>query len=113
MSDSERPGHQLLCELHDFERRYNIAKGQLSADEVCALWSVLWRFSENVMVDHRLRSTAYGDRLNARRRNDHAMVSFVTGTLLPDVQGRGPAPCRCDRPCPRQPANRGRDVAAA
>jgi hypothetical protein len=34
MSDSERPGHQLLCEFHDFERRYDMAKGQLSADGV-------------------------------------------------------------------------------
>ena len=50
MSDSERPGHQLLCEFHDFERRYGMAKGQLSAEEVFALWSALWRFSENVML---------------------------------------------------------------
>ena len=41
MSDSERPGHQLLGDLHDFERRYDMAKGQLSADEVFALWSAL------------------------------------------------------------------------
>jgi hypothetical protein len=30
-----------------------MAKGQLSAEEVFALWSALWRFSENVIVDHR------------------------------------------------------------
>ena len=53
MSESERSGHQLLGEFHDFERRYDMAKGQLSAEEVFALWSALWRFSENVIVDHR------------------------------------------------------------
>ena len=53
MSDSERPGHQLLSELHDFKARYDMAKDQLSADEVFVLWSALWRFSENVIVDHR------------------------------------------------------------
>jgi hypothetical protein len=43
---------QLWRELHDFEGRYNIAKGQLSADELFALQSALWRFSKKVMVDH-------------------------------------------------------------
>ena len=53
MSDNERPGHELLSEFHDFKARYDLAKGQLSADEVFVLWSALWRFSENVIVDHR------------------------------------------------------------
>jgi hypothetical protein len=28
-------------------------KGELSADHVFARWSALWRFAENVIVDHR------------------------------------------------------------
>ena len=66
MSDSERPGQQLLCELHDFERRYGMAKGQLSPKEVFALWSALWRFSENVIVDHRQLKT--DERKRRRKR---------------------------------------------
>ena len=53
MSDGEQPGHQLRRELHDFEARYDLSKGALSADDVFAIWSALWRFSEKVIADHR------------------------------------------------------------
>jgi hypothetical protein len=43
-----------------------MAKDQLSADEVFALWSALWRFSENVIVDHRQRKAA--ERKRRRQR---------------------------------------------
>ena len=53
MSEREHAGSQLWRELHDFEQRYEVAKDQLSAADVFALWSALWRFSEKVIVDHR------------------------------------------------------------
>jgi hypothetical protein len=53
MSDRESHGRQIRRELHDLEAHYDLAKGALSADDVFALWSALWRFSEQVIVDHR------------------------------------------------------------
>jgi hypothetical protein len=53
MSEHEHCGSQLWHELQDFEQRYEVAKDQLSAADVFALWSALWRFSERVIVDHR------------------------------------------------------------
>jgi hypothetical protein len=53
MNDSERFDSQLRRELHDFEGRYDIAKGELSSDEVFALWTALWRLSEKIIADHR------------------------------------------------------------
>ena len=66
MSNREKPDHKLLCELHDFKGRYDMARGQLSADELLALWSELWRFSENVIVDH--RQLKADERRRRRRR---------------------------------------------
>ena len=53
MSDSDRFDSQLRRELHDFEGRYDIATGDISASEVLALWTMLWRLSEKVIADHR------------------------------------------------------------
>jgi hypothetical protein len=53
MSERERSGSQLWREFHDFERHYEVTKDELSAADVFALWSALWRFSEKVIVDHR------------------------------------------------------------
>ena len=53
MSEQEHSGSQLWREFQDFEQRYEVAKDGLSAADVFALWSALWRFSEKVIVDHR------------------------------------------------------------
>ena len=53
MSEHEHSGSQLRRELYDFEQRYEVAKEELSAADVFALWSALWRFSEKLIVDHR------------------------------------------------------------
>ena len=53
MSDGSRPGSQLWRELHDVQERYELAKGELSADDMLALWSALWRFAKQVNADHR------------------------------------------------------------
>lgn len=66
MSDGERPGHQLCQDLHDVEARYDAAKGALSARDVFALWTVLWRFSEKVIADHRRLKAAERKRRQVR-----------------------------------------------
>lgn len=53
MSDTERPSHKLLRDLHDLEGRYGRVKNQPSANELFALWSALWQFSERAIADHR------------------------------------------------------------
>ena len=53
MSDGSRPGAQLWRELHDFEGRYELAKEELSANDMLALWSSLWRFAKRVSADQR------------------------------------------------------------
>ena len=53
MSDGTRPGTQLWHELHDFEGRYELAKDELSANDMLALWSALWRFAKRVSADQR------------------------------------------------------------
>jgi hypothetical protein len=58
MSDTERPGRQLLRELQDVEERYDLTKEALSADDMFALWSTLWRFSEKVIAGHRRLKSA-------------------------------------------------------
>lgn len=58
MSDVERLGRRLSRELQDVEERYDQAKDALSADDMFALWSALWRFSEKVIADHRRLKSA-------------------------------------------------------
>ena len=67
MSDSEHPGRRLLRDLHDFEERYDSVKDELSADDTFALWSALWRLSENIIVDHRQLKAAERKRQRLRR----------------------------------------------
>jgi hypothetical protein len=66
MSDGSRPGSQLWREFHDFERRYELAKDQLSADDMLALWSALWRFAKHVSVDQRRLKVVERKRQRAR-----------------------------------------------
>jgi hypothetical protein len=53
MNDGDHSDYQLRRELHNLEARYDMAKGELSADDAFELWSALWRFSEKVIADHR------------------------------------------------------------
>jgi hypothetical protein len=65
MSEHEHSGSQLWRQLHDFEQRYEVAKEELSAADVFALWAALWRFSERVIVDHRRLKAAERKRRRA------------------------------------------------
>jgi hypothetical protein len=53
MSEREHSGSQLWRELHDVHGHYELAKDELSADDMLALWSALWRFAKQVSADHR------------------------------------------------------------
>jgi hypothetical protein len=66
MSDGSRPGSQLWRELHDFQGRYELAKEELSADDMLALWSALWRFAKQVSADHRRLKVVERKRQRAR-----------------------------------------------
>jgi hypothetical protein len=76
MSDGARPASQLWRELHDFEGRYEIAKDRLSADDMLALWSALWRFAKKVSADQRRLKVVERKRQRARSR---AGASSVKG----------------------------------
>ena len=67
MIDRSWPGGQLWRELHDFQGRYELEKDQLSADDMLALWSALWRFAKQVNVDHRQLKVAERRRQRARQ----------------------------------------------
>ena len=67
MSDGSRPGGQLWHELHAFQEHYDLAKDQLSAEDMLALWSALWRFAKQVNVDHRRLKLTERKRQRARR----------------------------------------------
>ncbi len=66
MNDGDHTRGRLWQELFDLERRYDAAKAALSADEVFALWSALWRFSEKALADHRRLKTV--ERKRRQRR---------------------------------------------
>jgi hypothetical protein len=66
MSERERFGSQLWRELHEFEGHYEIAKDQLSADDMLAIWSALWRFAKKVSADQRRLKVVERKRQRAR-----------------------------------------------
>ena len=66
MSNGSRPGSQLWRELHDFEARYELVKDELSADDMLALWSALWRFAKQVNTDQRRLKLVERKRQRAR-----------------------------------------------
>jgi hypothetical protein len=67
MSEHEHAGSQLWRELHDLQGRYELAQGELSAEDMLALWSALWRFAKQVNTDHRQLKMVERKRQRARR----------------------------------------------
>jgi hypothetical protein len=66
MSDRSGRGNQLWRELHDFEARYEMARDELSADDILAIWSALWRFVKQVNADHRRQKVVERKRQRVR-----------------------------------------------